>query len=290
MAQLVILSTCATQEDFTEFVFSDLLRLRLQKHSTTAGSDLSCLSEHTMSPTTDTINRSLRWEAELSEGQPQKPASAAVEKAKYEPQHIAPESVSQNSTDASLVEQAAAGNERAFEQLVQRYERQVSQFVYRNLVYSQDAQDIVQFVFLQLYLFLPRLQGHLISIHSKQPLKAWLLQVARNRCRDEHRKKHPCLFSELEIETEEEISPLEFLTDTAPLPEDCVEMLEQQRLLQAAIQTLPPNFRSIVSLRYREELSFREIGYRLNIPENTAKTYFQRARPLLRTALTCLGL
>jgi RNA polymerase sigma-70 factor (ECF subfamily) len=115
------------------------------------------------------------------------------------------------------------------------------------------------------------------------------MQVARNRCHDEYRKRHPCLFSEFEIETDEEISPLEYLTDTTPSPEDYVDLWDQQRLLQAAIQTLPSHFRSIVSLRYQEELSFREIGCRLNIPANTAKTYFQRARPLLRKALACLG-
>jgi RNA polymerase sigma-70 factor (ECF subfamily) len=115
------------------------------------------------------------------------------------------------------------------------------------------------------------------------------MQVARNRCHDEYRKRHQCLFSEFEIETDEEISPLEYLTDTTPSPEDYVDLWDQQRLLQAAIQTLPSHFRSIVSHRYQEELSFREIGCRLNIPANTAKTYFQRARPLLRKALACLG-
>src|SRR5205085_6458728 len=133
MAQLMILSTRATQEAITESVFSDLLHLHLQKWRYTSEA------------------------AELSEDQPQKPASEVVEKAKYELQHIVPESISQNSTDASLVELAAAGNERAFERLVQRYEGLVRRFVYRHVVYTEDAQDIVQFVFLQLYLSLPRL-------------------------------------------------------------------------------------------------------------------------------------
>jgi RNA polymerase sigma-70 factor (ECF subfamily) len=203
----------------------------------------------------------------------------------YVSQHIVSESISPDSTDTDLVEQAASGNERAFERLVQRYETQVRQFVYHHVFYTEDAQDIVQFVFMQLYLFLPRLRGHLVSIRSQRPLKAWLLQVAKNRCSDERRRKHPCLFSDFEVDAEEEISPLEHFADPAPLPEDYVEAWDQQSQLQAAIQTLPPHFRAIVSLRYQEELSFREIGYRLNIPANTAKTYYQRARPLLRKAL-----
>jgi RNA polymerase sigma factor (sigma-70 family) len=63
------------------------------------------------------------------------------------------------------------------------------------------------------------------------------------------------------------------------------EYHDLQKSLQQAIQSLPPKFRSVVQLRYTKELSFGEIGRLLNMPENTAKTYFQRARPLLRAAL-----
>jgi RNA polymerase sigma-70 factor (ECF subfamily) len=48
---------------------------------------------------------------------------------------------------------------------------------------------------------------------------------------------------------------------------------------------LPPKFRSVVLLRYTSQLSFSEIGKVLNMPEATAKTYFQRARPLLRASM-----
>jgi RNA polymerase sigma-70 factor (ECF subfamily) len=150
------------------------------------------------------------------------------------------------------------------------------------------VQDVVQFVFLQLYLFLPRLKERLVFASSQWPLKPWLLQVARNRCYDECRKKRPFFFSEMETTTEEGINPLECIPDTAPFPEEVAERQDKLRLLHEAIQTLPSRFRTIVSLRYREELTFREIGLRLNIPTNTAKTYFQRARPLLRAALASL--
>jgi DNA-directed RNA polymerase specialized sigma24 family protein len=56
--------------------------------------------------------------------------------------------------------------------------------------------------------------------------------------------------------------------------------------LHEAIQTLPVKFRAVVLLRYASQLSFSEIGQALNMPEATAKTYFQRAKPLLRAALT----
>jgi DNA-directed RNA polymerase specialized sigma24 family protein len=48
---------------------------------------------------------------------------------------------------------------------------------------------------------------------------------------------------------------------------------------------LPLKFRMVVLLRYTGQLSFGEIGQALDMPEATAKTYFQRAKPLLRAAL-----
>jgi RNA polymerase sigma-70 factor (ECF subfamily) len=265
MSPLMTLPVPVTQEGFTELVFSELLRSLLQKRAN--------ITEAAEQPTP----------------QPQEAAHEISEQVKYERQHSMPmASVSPDATDASLVELAAAGNERAFELLVQRYELLIKQFVYRHLAHHEDVQDIVQFVFLQLYLFLPRLKGRLVSNHSQQPLRSWLLQVARNRCRNEMRKKHLFLFSEMETMTEDESGPLEYIPDPAPLPEDFVEKHDQQCLLQDAIQALPSCYRSIVSLRYREELTFSEIADRLHIPANTAKTYFQRARPLLREALASL--
>ena len=69
------------------------------------------------------------------------------------------------------------------------------------------------------------------------------------------------------------------------LPEELAEQSDLQQRLQEAIQTLPLKFRSVVLLRYAGQLSFSEIGQTLSMPEATAKTYFQRAKPLLRTAL-----
>ncbi len=75
------------------------------------------------------------------------------------------------------------------------------------------------------------------------------------------------------------------IPDRGPQPDEEAERHDLQCTLYQAIQTLPPKFRAVVFLRYTRELSFVEIGRILDMPENTAKTYFQRARPLLRTVL-----
>jgi RNA polymerase sigma-70 factor (ECF subfamily) len=140
--------------------------------------------------------------------------------------------------DNVLVRQVAEGDHEAFEALVRRYDAPLFNFIRRYVKDYEQSHDILQHVFFQLYLHVPQLNTNLSTLHTREPIKAWLYQVAWNRCMDDLRKKKPILFSDLEIGDEE-----------------------------------------------REELTFVEIGQMLNIPQNTAKTYFQRARPLLRNAL-----
>ena len=182
-------------------------------------------------------------------------------------------------TDGMLVKQTLAGDQRAFEALVQRYNVPLFNFICHCLGDYDLACDVSQQVFLQLYISMP-------TLRTGEPLKAWLFQVARNRCLDELRRKRAIHFSELEsANDDDDLSPLAIMPDLRPLPEEIAERHDLQASLRSAIEALPPKFRSVVLLRYAGQLSFSEIGKTLNMPEATAKTYFQRARPLLRTAL-----
>jgi len=182
-------------------------------------------------------------------------------------------------TDGVLAQQTLAGDEEAFAQLVQRYSNTLFNFICRFLNDYDAASDILQQVFTQLYISLPKLR-------TGEPLKAWLFQVARNRCLDELRRKRVLHFSELQAASDDdELSPLAIIPDTSPWQEEVAERHDLQDILQHAISGLPPKFRAVVLLRYTSQLSFSEIGQALQMPEATAKTYFQRAKPLLRTAL-----
>jgi RNA polymerase sigma factor (sigma-70 family) len=182
-------------------------------------------------------------------------------------------------SDGLLAVQCLHGNERAFEGLFKRYRPALFKFIF-NMLHEYDlACDVLQQVFLQLYLSLPKLD-------TGRPLKSWLFQVARNRCLDELRRKRVILFSELE--TSNEVGESEMLTilpDPHPLPDEMAERHDVQDRLLRAIQCLPPRFRSVVLLRYARQLTFPEIGKALGMPEATAKTYFSRAKPLLRASL-----
>ena len=182
-------------------------------------------------------------------------------------------------SDGLLAIQCLNGNERAFEGLFKRYRPALFKFIFHMLHEYDLACDVLQQVFLQLYISLP-------TLDTGKPLKSWLFQVARNCCLDELRRKRVVRFSELENWNEEgESEMLTFLPDPRPLPEEIAERHEVQERLQSAIQCLPPRFRSVVFLRYSKQLTFPEIGKALGMPEATAKTYFSRAKPLLRASL-----
>src|SRR2546422_955243 len=184
--------------------------------------------------------------------------------------------------DGVLVGQALAGDQRAFELLVSRYHRPLVSCIQGFLKDNEQVNDVLQHVFLQLYVFLPMLLRNV-------SLKAWLFQVARNRCLDELRKRRrraEIPFSTLEWKyREEELSPIEAIPDPEPLPEEMTERSELHGSLHAAIVSLPPKFRSIMHLRCFRQLTFAEIGRILKMPETTVKTTFYRSLPRLRRAL-----
>jgi len=186
---------------------------------------------------------------------------------------------STETSDGVLANNFLLGDEQAFEGLYKRYRPALFKFIF-NILRDYDLScDILQQVFLQLYISLPTLK-------TNQPLKSWLFLVARNRCLDELRRKRVVRFSELDTyNQEDEIEMFTFVQDPSPLPEEIAERHEVQDRLMSAIESLPPRFRSVVFLRYSKQLTFPEIGRTLRMPEATAKTYFSRAKPLLRASL-----
>jgi len=167
----------------------------------------------------------------------------------------------QGVADGVLVEQALAGDQSAFEFLVSRYHPSLVSYIRGFLKDGEQVYDVLQYVFLQLYVSLPRLLTHV-------SLKPWLLQVARNRCLDElrrRRRRAEIPFSTLEWEyREENLSLVETIPDPEPLPEEVAERIDLQCFRQ---------------------LNFSEIGRMLKMPESTVKAYFYRSLPRLRTAL-----
>ena len=183
-------------------------------------------------------------------------------------------------SDGVLVQKALAGDQEAFEALLSRYEKALFDVIYFYVGEYHEAHDVLQQVWLQLYL-------SLATLRPEVQIKPWLFTVARNRSLDALRRKRLPSFSEVETGHEEgEAASWDAIPDTSPTPEELAERRDLQQSIQRAIQALPHKYRSIVLLYYGAQLNFSEIGQALNIPGSTVKTCFYRARPLLRAALT----
>jgi RNA polymerase sigma-70 factor (ECF subfamily) len=184
-------------------------------------------------------------------------------------------------SDGVLVQQAFNGDQEAFEALVSRYQHSLFGLIYHYVGEYHEAEDILQQVWLQLYLSLATLRPHV-------QIKPWLFTVARNRSLDvlRHKRllsKRLLSFSEVDARNkEDEAAFLDAIPDASPTPEELVERHDLQHEIWRAIQSLPHKYRSICVLYYSEQLTFSEIGRILDVPVSTVKTRFHRAKPFLR--------
>src|SRR3954451_23801721 len=121
---------------------------------------------------------------------------------------------------------AARGTQpRAFEALVQRPAAALFNFCLRMLGQTEDAADVAQETFVQLYSYLGRLD-------EREPVAPWLFRVARNRCIDVIRRRRtvPGDTSDAEGDVTTDLD----LADDEPLPEELAERADLQRLLAQA--------------------------------------------------------
>ena len=163
----------------------------------------------------------------------------------------------------------------AFEALVRRHQGPLYNFCLRMLGQAEDAADVAQETFVQLY-------GHLGQLDEREPLAPWLFRVARNRCIDVIRRRRTVpLTAPADDEAALALEP----ADEEPLPDALAERADLQRLLSDAIAQLPPAYAEVVALRYAADRSFAEIGEILGCDEGAARVRFHRAKALLRSHL-----
>jgi RNA polymerase sigma-70 factor (ECF subfamily) len=202
------------------------------------------------------------------------PWSLPVNARAYEPGHdTAP------SLEGQQVLAARRHDTGAFEALVRRHQGPVYNFCLRMLGQTEDAADVAQETFVQLY-------SHLGRLDVREPIAPWLFRVARNRCIDIIRRRRTVPLG-VGDDGGESLSALE-LADDDPLPDELAERADLQRLLTSAIADLPPTYSEVVALRYAGDRSFAEIAQILDCDEGAARVRFHRAKTLLRRQLRAL--
>ncbi len=171
-------------------------------------------------------------------------------------------------TDLAL--RAQGGSEEAFRELVRRFERPVYTLVLRMVRDPGTAEELAQDVFVKAY-------RRLDTYDPLRRIGSWLFKIAHNTTIDHLRRSSPDLVS---LSADEEGGGLAAVlrNPAAESPEAAAERRDLARDLDRAINTLRPEYRAAVVMRYQEGLSYEEISEAMELPLGTIKTHLHRAR------------
>jgi RNA polymerase sigma-70 factor (ECF subfamily) len=189
----------------------------------------------------------------------------------------------EDQSERKFIERLARRDERAFNELVELYEARVFRLVLRMLGRRDEAEDMAQEVFVQIFKAVGTFRGD-----SK--LSTWIYRVSVNLCKN--RLKY---LARRYSDGEEELEPV---AERAALdeakgvtfgdvaqPDRLVEGYQIERVVQLCIAELDPDFREVLILRDLEELSYEELSEITGLPDGTVKSRLHRARGMLKASV-----
>ena len=187
-----------------------------------------------------------------------------------------------NLPDAEIVALARQGRDRAFRELVRRYERPVFSLIYRMVRDREAAEDLAQDSFVKVL-------NHLDRYRPEFKFSSWIFKIANNVAIDHLRRRQLDTVSmdgSPHAANAAEAAASSF--DIAAQQESALEEMEAREIgsaIERAIARLRPEYRSCIMLRHVEGRSYEEIAATLDLPLGTVKTYIHRARNELRVTL-----
>ncbi|HEX6250295.1 MAG TPA: sigma-70 family RNA polymerase sigma factor [Gemmatimonadaceae bacterium] len=175
--------------------------------------------------------------------------------------------------DAGVVTAFLGGEERAFEELVDRYQARLLNFVYRTVGDRERAEDLVQEVFIRVY-------RHLHRFDRSKKFSTWVYTIASNLAKNElrNRSRNPLvLFQTVKKNWDDEDRPLQF-EDTTSRPDDMYRKRRLREVVEQSVAQLPEHHRSVFVLRELEGKSYEEIAEITGCNLGTVKSRLNRAR------------
>ena len=177
-------------------------------------------------------------------------------------------------SDALLVERAVAGDQKAFELLVIKYQRRIQRLIGRMVRDVDLVEDIAQETFIRAYCALAQFRG-------EAQFYTWLYRIAVNTAKKAlmDLKRNPTV-SENSFKSgdDDETSPLENELISSETPDAVLASKEIAEIINVAMDALPEELRQAISLREIEGLSYEEISEVMNCPIGTVRSRIFRAR------------
>lgn len=182
------------------------------------------------------------------------------------------------SDDNILINKALAGDQTAYEKLMKKYYQLIYNLIFRMISRKEDVEDLTQEAFIKAF-------NSLQNFDRQFAFSTWLFKIATNNAIDYLRKKKLNTFSiDREIESEESDFKFE-IPDNENKPDRVIIEDERKKILDEAIESLPPKYKEVILLRHKMDKEYEEIAKELKLPLGTVKAHIFRGRELLNKYL-----
>ncbi|MBC8031002.1 MAG: sigma-70 family RNA polymerase sigma factor [Pyrinomonadaceae bacterium] len=175
--------------------------------------------------------------------------------------------------DRELVASAVTGLEGGFEELVRRYQRPISAYVYRMVGNYETALDLTQEIFIKIY-------GSLARYRPEFKFSTWIYKIAHNAAID-HLRRSSGRERSLIVGSENDQYDLPIESEGLT-PEQQTEREERRVEIESVVRALPTAYRELIVLRHSQDLTYEEIVEVTGLPLGTVKNRLFRARDLMR--------
>ena len=183
-------------------------------------------------------------------------------------------SASSGDSDALLVERTVAGDQKAFELLVIKYERRIQRLIGRMVRDVDLVEDIAQETFIRAYRALAQFRGD-------AQFYTWLYRIAVNTAKKflMDLKRNPTVSENFfKLADDDETSPVENELTSPETPDAVLASKEIAEMVNSAMDALPEELRQAITLREIEGLTYDEIADAMNCPIGTVRSRIFRAR------------
>lgn len=182
-----------------------------------------------------------------------------------------------------FIERLVARDERAFNELVELYGERVYRLMFRMLARKEEAEDMAQEVFVQVFKSIDQFRGD-------AKLSTWVYRVAVNLCKNRSKylaRRHSQAQDELEPHAERSaLGEARGVTSSELAgPDQIVIGYQLEAIVKRCIAGLDPEFREVLVLRDVEDLTYDEIGEITGLAEGTVKSRLHRARAMLKQSV-----
>jgi len=178
-------------------------------------------------------------------------------------------------SDFKLIDQATAGDEKAFTELMRRYRKPVQHTLMKMVRNADDAEDLMIEAFAKAFKNLPKFK-------KDYTFSTWLFRIATNNCIDFIRKKKIDTLSISTAYTDDSGDSVDLdIRDENLNPQERAITQQKVEFVRTFVSLLPDKYQRLVEMRYFDELSYEEIAEKLRAPLGTVKAQLHRARELL---------